>query len=67
MFINFSVFKHLECTYTAQKMKFSINDFFSKQMWLNPHETADLGTFSEEILNGKIHFLCSAEILEIIN
>ena len=36
-------------------------------MWLNPHETADLGTFSAEILNGKIHFLCSAEILEIIN
>ena len=33
-------------------MKFSIKDFFSK-------ETADLVTFTEEILNGKLHFLCS--------
>ena len=32
---------------TAQKMKFSIKDF------------ADLVTFTEEILNGKLHFLCS--------
>ena len=31
----------------AQKMKFSIK------------ETADLVTFTEEILNGKLHFLCS--------
>ena len=29
-------------------------------MWPNPQETADLVTFTEEILNGKIHFLCSA-------
>ena len=34
-------------TFTAQKMKFSIE------------ETADLVTFTEEILNGKLHFLCS--------
>ena len=27
-------------------------------MWPNPQETADLVTFTEEILNGK-HFLCS--------
>ena len=26
----------------------------------NPQKTADLVTFTEEILNGKIHFLCSA-------
>ena len=26
----------------------------------NPQETADLVTFTEEILNGKLHFLCSA-------
>ena len=32
-------------------MKFSIKDFF----------TADLVTFSEETLNGKLHFLCSDE------
>ena len=28
-------------------------------MWLNPQETADLVTFTEEILNEKRHFLCS--------
>ena len=37
---------------TAQKMKFSIKDFFSKF-------AADLVTFTEEILNGKLQFLCS--------
>ena len=25
----------------------------------NPQEAADLVTFTEEILNGKLHFLCS--------
>ena len=25
----------------------------------NPQETADLVTFTEEILNAKLHFLCS--------
>ena len=29
-------------------------------MWPNPQETADLVTFTEDILNGKLHFLCSA-------
>ena len=28
-------------------------------MWPNPQETGDLVTFTEEILNGKLHFLCS--------
>ena len=28
-------------------------------MWPNPQETADLVTFTEEILNRKLHFLCS--------
>ena len=28
-------------------------------MWPNPQETVDLVTFTEEILNGKFHFLCS--------
>ena len=28
-------------------------------MWTNPQEAADLVTFTEEILNGKLHFLCS--------
>ena len=26
-------------------------------MWPNPHETASLVTFAEEIFNGKLHFL----------
>ena len=37
---------------TAQKMKFSIKDFISKC-------NTNLQTFTEEILNGKLHFLCS--------
>ena len=28
-------------------------------MWPNPQETADLVTLTEEILNKKLHFLCS--------
>ena len=28
-------------------------------MWPNPQETTDLVTFTEEILNGKLHLLCS--------
>ena len=28
-------------------------------MWPNPQFTADLFTFTEETLNGKLHFLCS--------
>ena len=28
-------------------------------MWPNPQETMDLVTFSEEIINGKLYFLCS--------
>ena len=29
-------------------------------MWPNPPETADLVTFTEEILNGKLQFFCAA-------
>ena len=29
-------------------------------MWPNPQKTADLFTFTEEILNAKLHILCSA-------
>ena len=28
-------------------------------MWPNPQETVDLVTFTEEILNGKLSFLCN--------
>ena len=34
-------------------------------MWLNPQETVDLVTFTEEILNGKLHFLCSEKVFDI--
>ena len=39
-----------------KKMKFFIKDFFSKCEQIFPK---DLVTFSLEILNGKLHFLCS--------
>ena len=35
-------------------------------MWPNPQSPADLVTFTEEILNGKFHFLCSDRYLVII-
>ena len=31
-------------------------------MWPNPQISADLVLFTEEILNGKLHFLCSDSI-----
>ena len=34
-------------------MKLTIKDFFSK------YETVALVTFTEKILNGKLHFLCN--------
>ena len=45
-------------------MKFSIKDFFSKcdkirrKLWISQF-SADFITFTGEILNGKIHILCS--------
>ena len=36
-------------------------------MWTNPQETADLVTFTEEILNGKLYYLCSKLNLKIAN
>ena len=45
--------------FTAQKMKFSIKDFFSKWKLQEAQETADLVPFTEEILYGKLYFLCS--------
>ena len=36
-------------------------------MWPNPQETADLVTFTEEILNEKLHFLCSVTNLNYGN
>ena len=34
-------------------------------MWPNPQETSDLVTFTEEILNGELHFLCSNMIIKV--
>ena len=39
-------------------MKFSIKDFFNKYDQIRSF--ADLVTFTAEILNEKLHFLCSA-------
>ena len=50
---------HLAFASTAQKMKFSIKDFFSKCDQPNPKETVDLIKFTEEVRNGKLQFLCS--------
>ena len=33
-------------------------------MWPNPQFTADLVTFTEEIFNQKLHFLCSEGSVE---
>ena len=41
-------------------MKFSIKDFFSKCKQIRSF--LDLLTFTEEILNGKLHFLCSVSL-----
>ena len=41
----------IELMGTTQKMKFSIKDFLS-----------NLVTFTEEIFNGKLNFLCSGNI-----
>ena len=35
-------------------------------MWPNPLETRDLVTFTEEILNGKLYFLCSVNSLQVL-
>ena len=34
-------------------------------MWPNPRETADLVTFTEEILNGKLHFFWCSDMPEL--
>ena len=41
-------------------MKFFIKDFFSK-FYQTRSFPADLVTFTEQMLNGKLHFLCSEQ------
>ena len=37
-------------------------------MWPNPQKTGNLVTFTEDILNGKLHLMCSAIIpLDVTN
>ena len=48
-------------TTTAQKKKFSIKDFSSKCDQIRSF-LADLVTFTEEILNRKINFLCCEQM-----
>ena len=56
LMFQFIVFIKLQrgVAYTAQKIKFSIKDFFSK---CDQIRRKLLVTFTEEILNGKLHFL----------
>ena len=35
-------------------------------MWLNPQFPEDLATFTKEILNGKLHFLCSENLAALL-
>ena len=51
--INFEIYLSV----TSQKTKFYIKDFFSKCDQIRNFQSAV--TFSEEILNGKLHVLCS--------
>ena len=53
-----SSFSSLTPLYPAQKMKFSIKDFFSKCDQIRRF-LVTLVTFTEEVLNGKLYFLCS--------
>ena len=60
MHLKWSILFYIELETTAkyqsilnEKMKFSIKNFFSKC------DTADLVTFTEEIVNGRLFFLCS--------
>ena len=52
---------HVKSSVTAQKMKFSIKYFFSKCDQIC--RKLDLFTFTEEILKGKLYFLCSEWLL----
>ena len=36
-------------------------------MWLNPQFPVDLVKFTEEILNGNFHFLCSEHLAKVVN
>ena len=56
---------HLITLGSAVKIKFSIKDFFSKCDQIRMQETADLVTFTEKILTGKLHF-CAVRVVTCI-
>ena len=55
--------KWIKKLYTAQKIKFPIKDFFSKcdQFRIWSHLLRN-----EEILNGKVHFLCGVSVIRTL-
>ena len=61
--ITFYAFQHDIDLNTAQKIKFSVKNFFSKCDQIHRKRKKLLSyldvTFTEEILNGKLHFLRS--------
>ena len=50
-------FDEILLPHNAQKMKFSIKDFFSKYDEIR--SVLRIWSYTEENLNGKLHFLCS--------
>ena len=54
--------KYWDLQYNAPKMKFSIKDFFSKCDQIHSFLQIWSHLFTEEIFNGKLHFLCSVKI-----
>ena len=57
IFINYNINKTVNSIHCTKKKKFSIKDFFSKCNQIRK-KLRILVTFTEEIFNGKLHFLC---------
>ena len=65
--IYMSNFKVPQCRITHCTKNEVLHSGFFQFMWPNPRGTADLVTLTEEILNGKLHFLCSDVIFDLKN
>ena len=46
-----------------ESLSLQLTEHCTKNEVFHPQETADLATFTEEILNAKLHFLCSGGLL----
>ena len=57
IFLNFLIFPHL--FYEPFSEWNDSKNWETREVLTTPQETADLVTFTEEILNGKLRFLCS--------